>query len=130
MSATKRKILIVDDDKFLIDMYSLKFTQSGLEVCAALGGEDALKKLREGFEPDAILMDVVMPGMSGLDLLRKIRADKLDKGAAVVILSNQGQESDIEEAKSVGIDGYIVKASTIPSEVLEQVEEIMDHKNK
>lgn len=127
---TKKKILLVDDDKFLIDMYSLKFTQADFEVNAALGAEDALKKLRGGFTPDAILLDVVMPGMSGIELLRTIRSEKLDRGAVVVILSNQGQQSDIEEAKSVGIDGYIVKASTIPSEVLEQVSEIMDQKKR
>jgi CheY-like chemotaxis protein len=127
---SKKKILLVDDDKFLIDMYSLKFSQADFEVSAALGGEDALKKLREGFQPDAILLDVVMPGMSGIDLLRTIRGEKLDRGATVVVLSNQGQQTDIEEAKKVGIDGYIVKASTIPSEVLEQVREIMEHKNQ
>ena len=130
MTSAKKKILLVDDDKFLIDMYSLKFTQAGFEVNAAISGEDALKKLQGGFTPEAILLDVVMPGMSGLNLLQKIREEKLDRGAVVVILSNQGQQSDIEEAKKLGIDGYIVKASTIPSEVLEQVEEIIEHKKK
>ncbi|MCE9643945.1 response regulator [Candidatus Parcubacteria bacterium] len=127
---SKKKILLIDDDKFLIDMYSLKFSQADFEVSAALGAEDALKKLREGFQPDAILLDVVMPGMSGIELLRTIREEKLDRGATVVVLSNQGQQNDIDEAKAVGIDGYIVKASTIPSEVLEQVREIMEHKNR
>jgi len=126
----KKKILLVDDDKFLIDMYSLKFTQAGFEVSAAFGAEEALAKLKEGFAPDAILLDVVMPGMSGIQLLRRIRDEKLDGNAAVVVLSNQGQQNDIEEAKNVGIDGYIVKASTIPSEVLEQVREIMEHKKR
>ncbi|MEK7505857.1 MAG: response regulator [Patescibacteria group bacterium] len=124
-------ILIVDDDKFLIDMYTVKFKEAGYSVTPAFGGEEAIKKLKDGCVPDCILLDVVMPGMNGLELLRKIRSEKLaPEGTAVVILSNQGQPSDIEEAERVGIDGYIIKASTIPSEVLEKVEEITSGKKK
>jgi CheY-like chemotaxis protein len=124
----KIKILIVDDDKFLLDMYSLKFSKSGYEVNTAFNGEEAIHKIIEGYVPDVILSDVIMPVMDGLKFLKKLHEDKLVPNATIVMLSNQGQNEDIELAKSLGIDGYIVKALTIPSEVLEQVDKI--HKAK
>lgn len=120
---------MVDDDKFLLDMYALKFKHGGLEVNTAVGAPDALNKLRDGFIPDILLLDVVMPGMDGIDLLSEIKKQHLADGAVVIILTNQGQQADIDRAKAVGIAGYIVKASTIPSEVLDEVMKIY-HANK
>ncbi len=120
---------MVDDDKFLLDMYALKFKHGGLEVDTAVGAPDALNKLRDGLVPDILLLDVVMPGMDGIDLLEEIKKQHLADNAVVVILTNQGQQSDIDRAKAVGIAGYIVKASTIPSEVLEEVMKIY-HANR
>ena len=130
MPATSPLILIVDDDKFLIDMYTVKFKEAGYVVNSAFGAEEALHKLEGGCSPDGLLLDVVMPGMNGIELLKKIRENKLAPNASVIILSNQSQPADIEAARKLGIDGYIVKASTIPSEVLEKVEEIMKSKKK
>jgi len=123
-----KKVLLVDDDKFLIDMYTIKFKTANFEITAAFSGEEALEKLRGGFSPDLVLLDMIMPGMSGLELLEAIHKDHLAGSAALVVLSNQGQKSDVEEAKKIGVDGYIVKANTIPSEVLEQVLEIIKRK--
>lgn len=117
----KYSILLVDDDKFLLDMYSLKFSKNGLAVQTVCGGEAALKMLREGFKPDIMLLDIVMPVMDGLQLLENIRKEKLAEKTVIIMLTNQGNQSDIERAKALGVDGYIVKASTIPSEVLTEV---------
>lgn len=117
----KYKVLIVDDDEFLLNMYSVKFAKSGLEVATSAGAGDALRRLHEGFVPDALVLDIVMPGMDGFELLEKIRAEKLAKDSVVIFLTNQGQSADIERAKKLGAQGYIVKASTIPSEVLTEV---------
>ena len=117
----KQKVLIVDDDRFLLNMYSLKFQKSGFEVAIAVGGLDALTKLREGAKPDILLLDVVMPVMDGLELLETIRKEKLVPDAKVFILSNQNQPGDVERAKTLGITSYIVKASSIPSEVVTEV---------
>lgn len=125
---TPYKILIVDDDKFLLNMYSIKFQKEKFDVTVAADGMEALKKLQEGFVPDAIVLDIVMPVMDGLEFLEKIRAEDLAKDATLLILSNQGQSSDIDKAKRLGIDGYIVKATTIPSEVVTEVQRMLANK--
>ena len=126
----KYSIMIVDDDKFLLSMYSMKFQKEGFEVFTAGDGGEALTKLKEGLKPDALILDIVMPVMDGLELLGKIKELNLVPGSAIVILSNQGQSSDIEQAKKLGVDGYIVKATTIPSEVLGEVKKILEAHNK
>lgn len=126
----KHSILIVDDDKFLLSMYSLKFQKEGFEVFTSADGGDALTKLKEGLVPDALILDIVMPVMDGLELLGKIKELKLVPSSVIIILSNQGQSSDIEQAKKLGVDGYIVKATTIPSEVLSEVKKILVAHNK
>ncbi len=125
---TPYKILIVDDDKFLLNMYSIKFQKEKFDVTVASDGLEALKKLQEGFVPDAIVLDIVMPVMDGLEFLEKIRGEDLAKDSTLLILSNQGQSSDIDKAKRLGIDGYIVKATTIPSEVVTEVQRMLANK--
>lgn len=115
------KVMIVDDDKFLLNMYSIKFTNNRFDVTMANNGLIAVTKLKEGYEPDVILMDVVMPVMDGIEALNAIRVDGLAKHAAIMMLSNQGQPSDIEKAKAFNVDGYIVKATSIPSEIVTEV---------
>ena len=123
---TTLKIMIVDDDKFLLDMYSMKFKKSGLEITTAFNGLSALEKLRLGSEVDIVLLDIIMPGMDGLELLKMIREEKLVPNAVIIMLTNQAD--DFEKAKIYNIDGYIIKATTIPSEVVEQV--LLVYKNK
>jgi CheY-like chemotaxis protein len=122
----KKKILIVDDDNFLIDMYSLKFTKSNFNVTTALGPEIALEKLRGGFLPDIILLDIVMPVMDGFELMEKMKEENLAPEAIRIILSNRGQPSDVAKGEALGAAGYIVKASSTPTEVIEKVNEIIN----
>ena len=113
------RIFLTDDDRFLLDLYAMKFKNAGHEVNTFGGAEELLAALRKGGDrPDAILLDIIMPGMDGFQALSAIRKEELAKGAKVIILSNQGQDADLEKAKQLGADGYIVKASAIPSEVL------------
>lgn len=118
------KVLIVDDDKFLLNMYSIKFSKNGFEVGSASTGEEALEKIKGGYVPEIILLDIVMPGMDGFEILEKLRKDNLVPQASIIMLTNQGQLADIEKAKSFGTSGYIIKATTIPSEVVEEVTRI------
>src|SRR5690606_18833052 len=101
-------------------MYSLKFTNNGYDVDAVLGSVAALEKLRAGEKYNVILLDIIMPHMTGLELLKIIRDENLASNSIIVMLTNQSQSSDIEEAKALNVDGYIVKAATIPSEVLRE----------
>ena len=125
---TKHSVLIIDDDKFLLDMYALKFSQMGWRVDTALGSIDGLAKLREGLKPDVLLTDVLMPSMDGFELLEHIRDKKLAEGAKIIILSNKGEKQDIDRGIALGADVYIVKASAIPSEVVAQATKILEDK--
>ena len=122
--SSKKKILIIDDDSFLLDMYALKFTQAGLDVDTALGSVQALEKVRAANTFDVVLLDIVMPIMDGFELLAKINEEHLVPHACRIILSNRGAKEDIEQGKLLGANGYIVKANATPAEVVTQVQAI------
>lgn len=116
-----KKILIVDDDKFLLDMYTFKFKEKGFEVTQAFGSIDAINKLKGGVAPDVVLLDVVMPAMDGFELLALIKSEGLAQNAKIIVLSNLGQPADVEKGRSLGANGYVIKASSTPSQVVEKV---------
>jgi two-component system OmpR family response regulator len=118
-------IILVDDDEFLLDMYTLKFTQAGHTVESFASVAAALERLRTGTPVDAVVTDSVMPGIDGLTLVETIKKEKLGGTPAVVMLSNQGQDADLAEAKARGVDGYIIKATAVPTDVLNQVVDII-----
>lgn len=122
------RIFLVDDDRFLLDMYAVKFKNAGHEVTAFQNPEDALAALTKGPAPDALLLDVVMPGMTGFELLEKMRQGNIAPTTKCIVLSNQGQDQDLEKAKELGAAGYIIKASAIPSEVFAQTMSIIEKK--
>lgn len=125
---SNKKILIIDDDSFLLDMYSLKFSKSNFDVTVAPGPEDAIQKLKAGLTPDIILLDIVMPVMDGFELMEKMKEFNLATSAIKIILSNRGQPSDVARGESLGASGYIVKATSTPSEVIEKVQSIINDK--
>lgn len=126
----KLNILLVDDDKFLIGLYLIKFESKNFSVDSASGSLEALKKLRAGKTYDILLLDINMPDMDGIELLRTIRKENLVPNSTIIMFSNETQSFRIEEAKKLKADGYIVKASSVPSEVLETVARIHGSKNK
>ncbi len=115
------KILLVDDDAFLRDMYATKFTESKFEVDAADSAATALRKLETTTDYDIILLDMIMPGMSGVELIKTIKEKFPQVHAKCIVLSNQGQDSDINDATAAGAVGYIIKAEMIPSDVVKRV---------
>ncbi|MEI6191038.1 MAG: response regulator [bacterium] len=130
MDNIKTKILIVDDDKFLLNMYSIKFSKNDYEVNAASSGEEVFSKIKEVYNPDIILLDIIMPGMDGFGVLERIKKENLVPNSLIIMLTNQGQLSDIEKAKDFGVNGYIIKATSIPSEVVEEVNRIYNLQKK
>jgi two-component system chemotaxis response regulator CheY len=128
MEGEKRKILIVDDDSFLLDMYALKFSQNNFEVYTAVSGINALEKLKGGLSPDVMLMDIIMPEMNGFEALEQINVQNLSPNSVKIILSNKSEQKDIDEGRKLGVVGYIVKANSTPAEVIDQVVKILDKK--
>ncbi len=119
------KILLVDDDAFLRDMYASKFISSGHEVEVVDSSASTIAKMQNGQKYDLVILDMVMPGTTGVELLAIIKEKFNEQVGQCIFLSNQGQDEDIREATEAGAIGYIVKAHSIPSEVVKTVEDIM-----
>jgi len=120
------RMYLVDDDKFLLGLYATKFRNAGYDVETAQGGEALLTALRQDpTPPDVMLLDIIMPGLDGFETVAALRKEQLAPRAKIIFLSNQGQETDLEKARELHADGYIIKASAIPSEVLAEVGRIL-----
>lgn len=127
----KGKILLIDDDSFLLDMYSLKFKNGGYEVHSVNNPSEAITLIKEGDDKfDIVLFDIIMPGIGGWGFIEAVRKENLIPDTTAIVLSNQGQKSDFENADKYKVDGYVVKALATPSEVLEKIEEIHSKKTK
>lgn len=125
MESERPKVLIVDDDPYISEMYSLKFNECGFEIETALNGKEALDKIKS-FQPDITLLDVVMPVYDGFEVLKRLKADPATASQKVIILSNLGQKEDIARGKELLADDYIIKAHFTPSEVVEKVKGILE----
>jgi len=123
----KRKILVVEDDQFLSSIIEEHFKKVGYSVEIAKGGAEALKFIEKSI-PDIMLLDILMPEVSGFDVLKKVRADARYKDMPIIVFSNLGQESEIEEGKRLGADDFLVKARFMISEVIQKVDALIDKK--
>lgn len=126
--ASKQSILLVDDDSFFLSMYATKFEKSGYSVQTFLSVDEALQALRAGFVPDIVIFDIVMPEKNGFDFLTTLRAENLAPDALKMALTNEDHDEDRARATELGVDLFMVKASLIPSEVVETVHQaVEDH---
>jgi len=114
------KILIVEDDNAILEMYNLKFKEENFNILTAMDGLDGLEIARKEL-PAIILLDIMMPKMDGFAVLTELKNDPKTKGIQVLMLSNLGQQADIEKGKNLGATDYIVKASMTPTQVVEKV---------
>lgn len=115
-----KKVLIIEDDFFMSDMYRTKFSGEGFEVFVANDGVQAREKLRHGLVPDIILLDLIMPNMDGKEFLLEMRNFPNLSLVPILILSNLSQQEDIAESFSLGAKDYIIKSKLTPSEVFEK----------
>jgi len=120
----KESILIVEDDKFLRELMSRKLNNSGFNVEVAIDGKEALKKIKEK-KYEIILLDLVLPGMDGFEILGEIKKDNETKNIPVIILSNLGQEEEVERGLKLGAEDYLIKAHFTPDEIINKIEEIL-----
>ncbi len=122
--ADKTKVLMVDDDEFLLDMYSVKFKENGFEIDVARSGGEALDKIAKA-KYDIMLLDIIMPMLDGFEVLARMKRERIAADMPVVVFSNLGQKEDIERGMSLGAKDYIIKAHFTPSEVVEKVKHIV-----
>ena len=119
-ATNKKTIMIVEDDSFVMDIYQTKLAQEGFEVVAAANGAEAMKKL-ENAKPDLMLLDIIMPYMDGLEVLKKIKENPETKNIPVILLTNLSQKEEVEKGIGLGANDYLIKSHFTPSEVLEKV---------
>ncbi len=118
--ADKKKILLVEDDRYINRAYNDGLSRAGFDVRVAHDGKEALQKIKED-KPDIILLDVLMPNMNGLEMLEEIRMDKSLAHTPVIVLSNLSQGTDVEKAKVLGVVEYLIKSDLSMEDVIEKV---------
>jgi DNA-binding response OmpR family regulator len=124
MANKKIKILLVEDDPFLLNMYVTKFEMEGFSVVVADDGEKGVKSAVKEL-PDIILLDIMLPKMNGFEVLEKIKGADETKKIPVILLTNLSQKDEIEKAASLGAVDYLIKAHFMPSEVVEKIKKVL-----
>jgi two-component system, OmpR family, phosphate regulon response regulator PhoB len=124
MSMNPKRVLLVEDDRFLRRACEKSLQQQGFTVSTAPDGEEALRAIRAD-PPDIILLDLLMPKVSGFEVLKDIRSDEKTRSIPVIILTNSSKETDIREIQSLGVTGYLVKANLSLEELGSQVKQAL-----
>lgn len=113
----KKKVLIVDDEASIREIYKKEFNSEGFQVSVAADGEEGLLKAGEE-SPHLILLDVMLPKMNGIDVLKALKKNPLTKDIPILLLTNLGEETIIKEGFTMGADGYLLKVSYTPAQVV------------
>lgn len=119
------KILIIEDDPFISEMYVLKFKEAGFQIETASDGKAGLKKIKE-YQPNIVLLDIVMPVMDGFDVLQELKKNFSLPIPKIILLTNLGQKEDVDRGMKLGADDYIIKAHFTPSEVVKKVKKLLN----
>ena len=120
-----RRILLVEDDRFLRRACEVSLRQRGFVVATTADGEEALRQVRAEV-PDLILLDLLMPKVTGIEVLKALRAEEATREIRVLILSNSSREQDAEEIKTLGVAGYFVKANLSLQALGDEVTRLLD----
>ena len=115
----------MEDDSFLLQMYSTKLAMEGFKVMGAVDGEKAVRAAKKNL-PDLIMLDLILPKKDGFEVLAELKGDPQTKTIPVVVLTNLGQKSDIDRCTRLGAVDYLIKAHFIPSEVIAKIKRILE----
>lgn len=126
-SRFKSKILLVEDEKMLADMYVAKFSKEGLSVMRAEDGVQGLE-LAKKHKPDVVLLDIILPKLDGFAVLKELKNDPQLSDVHILLLTNLGQDEDVEKGKKLGADDYFIKANHTPAEIVEKVKYLLSKK--
>lgn len=124
-NASNKKILLVEDDQTLSETYTERFTAEGFELKSAKNGEEAMA-LALAFKPDLILLDIMMPKVSGFDVIDILRNTPETADIKIIVLSALGQQEDIDKAKSLGADDYLVKSQVVLADIVDRVRQHLE----
>lgn len=119
-----KKILIVEDDKFLRELIAQKLLKEGYNIAEAVDGERGVKSIKDE-KPDLVLLDLILPGIDGFEVLSRVKSDPILAQIPVIILSNLGQKDDIERGLKIGATDYMIKAHFTPAEIIEKIKKIL-----
>ena len=119
-----KKILIVEDDKFLRELIVQKLIKEDFEVSEAVDGEEGIKKIKEE-KPDLVLLDLILPGIDGFEVLSQMKKESVLVSIPVIILSNLGQKDDVEKGLKMGAVDYLIKAHFTPGEIIDKIKAAM-----
>lgn len=120
-----RKILIIEDDRFLRELISQKLLKEDYAIIEAIDGEDGLKKA-EKEKPDLVLLDLILPGIDGFEVLEKLKNDPFFEQIPVIIISNLGQKEDIDKGLKAGAVDFLIKAHYTPLQIIEKVKKTLE----
>ena len=124
-SSLSKTILIIEDDVFLSELMAKKLKDSGFKVVKAIDGQEGLEKAAS-LKPNLILLDLILPGMDGFEVLKRLKSNPNTDSIPVIILSNLGQREDIERGFDLGAQDYLVKAQFTPDEIVERVKKPLE----
>jgi len=116
----EKTILIIEDDKFLRELIAQKLIKEGYKISEAVDGEEGIKKVKEE-KPDLVLLDLILPGIDGFEVLSKMKEDTALAQTPVIILSNLGQKDDVERGLKLGAVDYLIKAHFTPGEIIDKI---------
>jgi len=119
-------VVCVEDDPLILEILAFKFQKKNWQVVSAMDGETALKRISEN-RPDIVLLDILLPGISGYDVLEQLKKDSALQAIPVLVLSNYGQDEEIQKSLSLGAVDHLVKANVVLDDVVEIAKKIIEH---
>lgn len=125
----KLKIILVEDDPFLASMYVSKLETANYEIMSEEDGKKGYELIAKE-KPDLVLLDILLPGMDGFEVLKKLKDNEELKNIPVILLTNLGQKNDVEKGLDLGADDYLIKAHFTPSEVIEKIKKAVNNKKQ